>query len=123
MVVDCPLCSEYSGEPGEVEAHISGSHDEAHEGHIGSHFEDELREAGGDDEPDAEEPAGIPIPVPAPVLIGAVALFFLFAVWSGSSAQQDQEDQDETGGVDEDGEVLELDGVDSLAELAQEGGQ
>lgn len=41
----CPLCERFSGSPESVEAHISGSGDEDHEGEIGKDFREQLRGA------------------------------------------------------------------------------
>jgi hypothetical protein len=48
MTVECPYC-EYEGRVSSVEAHISGSRDEAHQGRVGQSFREELPqlESGG----------------------------------------------------------------------------
>lgn len=43
LMATCPLCERFSGSPESVEAHISGSGDEDHEGEIGKDFREQLR--------------------------------------------------------------------------------
>ena len=83
--MECPICEDYSGSPQEVEAHISGMKDEAHTGHLGAHYRDQLGIEGADevDVGVEEETAGIPVPVNSWLIVaGAVVVLLLVVVVS-----------------------------------------
>jgi len=50
----CPLC-DYVGPSRSVEAHVSGSTDEAHRGEVGRNYRERIRATVGDDDSGAEE--------------------------------------------------------------------
>lgn len=50
----CPLC-DYTGPRRSVEAHVSGSTDEAHQGEVGRNYRERIRSTVGDDDPEAQE--------------------------------------------------------------------
>ena len=53
-VPQCPLCEDYEGDPDSIEAHISASMDETHEGEWGSNYREEIENG---ESVDVDEPA------------------------------------------------------------------
>ena len=75
MTVECPYC-EYEGRVSSVEAHISGSRDEAHQGKVGQSFRESL--------PQLEEPGESP----GSMLLIATALVAVTVVARSSSSRE-----------------------------------
>jgi hypothetical protein len=96
MTATCPFC-EYEGASSEVEAHISGSSDQAHQGKVGSRYRG-LVESSHGNEDEGEVEAGIPIPVSSTTAI-VVTVAVVAALLVISASRQPDEAAEQRGGV------------------------
>lgn len=98
-MAECPFC-EYEGSTSSVEAHISGSRDEAHSGRLGSNHrglvrasvpspDEPVEESGGGDQPDDLAPS---------VALVAASAVLVIIVLAGSSGSAESSDPSEPVG-------------------------
>lgn len=119
---ECPVCGEFEGEPESVEAHISGSSDDLHQGEVGRHYRSELELVDGSDgsagttSPDTSLDAlaeagettsesGLDV-APGTMLLGGTVLFAVAVAWmvwtsdDGGSGVEEQPDEQADEPVD-----------------------
>ena len=100
-MAECPFC-EYKSSSSSVEAHVSGSTDDAHQGKLGSNYRAIIESSVGEpSEPDtkAEDPEGDLPPGLALTAATAVLAIIVIAGSSGSGGSV-EEPVDEDGGSD-----------------------
>lgn len=97
MTATCPFC-EYEGAGREVEAHISGKSDQAHQGKVGSRYRGLIESSHGNDDED-ENGGGIPIPVSSTTLIVATVAVVVVAVGISASSQPAEPVEEQEGGL------------------------